>query len=153
MFRLSRKSALAIEAVADIAYHGKTSPVPSRDFTARLKIPRRHLEPVLQALVRAEVLKSLRGPKGGYILARERRRITIGDIVRAAGTVTGVDDPVKSALNVDVVQPILAKAQDEALSALDAVTIDELLARAEDNGLIGKSETRLHAALEANYTI
>ncbi|MEO1200997.1 MAG: Rrf2 family transcriptional regulator [Pseudomonadota bacterium] len=153
MFRLSRKSALAIEAVADIAYHGKTSPVPSRDFTARLKIPRRHLEPVLQALVRAEVLKSLRGPKGGYVLARERRRITIGDIVRAAGTVSGVDDPVKSALNLDIVQPILFKAQEEALTALDAVTIDELLARAEQRGLLSTPVSKVEAQDSVNYTI
>ena len=151
MFRLSRKAALAIEAVADIAHYSRHAPVPSREFTARLKIPRRHLEPVLQALVRADVLKSLRGPKGGYVLARERRNITVGDIVRAAGAIVGVEDPVKSRLNLSVIQPILADAQDTALRALDKVTVEELLERADLEGLLPPSRKEVEAS--SDYAI
>lgn len=151
MFRLSRKAALAIEAVADIAHYSRQAPVPSREFTARLKIPRRHLEPVLQALVRAEVLKSLRGPKGGYVLARERRNITVGDIVRAAGAIDGVEDPVKSRLNLSVIEPILADAQDTALHALDKVTVEKLLERADLEGIL--TPKRPEAEVSSDYAI
>ena len=51
------------------------------------------LEPVLQALVRQGILRGVRGPRGGYELAREQDRITADDILRAAGTVEEVGEP------------------------------------------------------------
>ena len=48
---------------------------------------------MLQALVRVGILKGIRGPRGGYELARERRRITADDILRAAGTIEDAGDP------------------------------------------------------------
>ena len=73
----------AIEAVLDIAYHAGAQPVQSREITRRQGIPRRYLEQALQNLVRGGVLVGVRGPRGGYRLARERRRITVGEIIRA----------------------------------------------------------------------
>ncbi|MFL5093384.1 MAG: Rrf2 family transcriptional regulator, partial [Xanthobacteraceae bacterium] len=52
MSLLSRKGLLAITAVVDIALHGKTRPVSAKALAARNTLPPRHLEPVLQALVR-----------------------------------------------------------------------------------------------------
>ena len=62
-------------------------------LAARHSLPARHLEPVLQALVRMGILKGIRGPRGGYELARERRRITADEILRAAGTIEDGGDP------------------------------------------------------------
>ena len=76
MLRLTKKLLFAIEAVLDIAYNAGTLPVQSGEITRRQGIPRRYLEQVLQQLVRAGVLQGVRGPRGGYRLARERRRIT-----------------------------------------------------------------------------
>jgi deoxyuridine 5'-triphosphate nucleotidohydrolase len=73
---LSRKTALALEAVLDVAYNARPDPVQSRDITERQGIPHRYLEQVLQRLVRDGILKGVRGPRGGYTLARERRRVT-----------------------------------------------------------------------------
>ena len=82
MLRLSKKLLFAIEAVVDIAYHGGAEPVQIGEITERQGIPRRYLEQVLQHLVRHGILTGMRGPRGGYRLARERRRITLGEIVR-----------------------------------------------------------------------
>src|SRR5215468_1282645 len=82
MLRLSRKTYLALEAVIDIAYNARPEPVQAKEITARQGVPRRYLEQVMQQLVRAGVLKGVRGPRGGYRLARERRRITAADVVR-----------------------------------------------------------------------
>jgi hypothetical protein len=49
------------------------------------------LETLLQGLVHAKILKGLRGPRGGYQLARERRRITVGEIVRTAMSLSTAD--------------------------------------------------------------
>ena len=73
MLRLSKKMMFAIEAVLDIAYHSSAEPVQSRDITRRQGIPRRYLEQALQHLVRNGLLIGVRGPRGGYRLARERR--------------------------------------------------------------------------------
>jgi len=48
---------------------------------------------VMQALVRAGILKGVRGPRGGYRLARERRRITAGEIVRLVAELEAADEP------------------------------------------------------------
>lgn len=93
MLRLSKKLLFAIEAVVDIAYHAGPGPVRSTDISRRQGIPRRYLEQVLQELVRKDVLSGQRGPRGGYRLARERRRITMGEIVRIVRALEGTGDP------------------------------------------------------------
>ena len=74
MLKLSRKMLYALEAVVDIAYNARPEPVQSKEITRRQGIPQRYLEQVMQQLVHEGVLKGVRGPKGGYRLARERRR-------------------------------------------------------------------------------
>jgi Rrf2 family iron-sulfur cluster assembly transcriptional regulator len=82
MSLLPRKSVLAIAAVIDIAVHGRGRPVTAKILAQRYSLPARHLEPVLQALVRNGILRGIRGPRGGYELGRERSRITAENIVR-----------------------------------------------------------------------
>ena len=77
MLRLSRKTMLALEAVLDVAYNARPDPVQSKDITRRQGIPQRYLEQVMQQLVHKGILKGVRGPRGGYTLARERRKITV----------------------------------------------------------------------------
>lgn len=92
MLRLSKKTLLALEAVVDVAYNARPDPVQSKAITRRQGIPQRYLEQVMQQLVREGVLKGVRGPRGGYRLARERRRITVGDVVRIVGAMEAADD-------------------------------------------------------------
>lgn len=70
MLRLTKKLLFAIEAVVDIAYNAGDKTVQGSEITRRQGIPPRFLEPVLQQLVRAGVLVGVRGPRGGYRLAR-----------------------------------------------------------------------------------
>lgn len=135
MMLLSRRSLLAIAAVVDIALHARPSPVAAKLLAARHALPPRHLETLLQALVRAGILKGVRGPRGGYELARERRRITAGDIVRAAMEDDGEDalGPMPhSALIDDVIAPQVEAASAAFLSSLEEVTVEEFCRRALD---------------------
>jgi Rrf2 family transcriptional regulator, iron-sulfur cluster assembly transcription factor len=137
MIPLSRRSVLAVAAVVDIALHARPSPVAAKALAARHNLPPRHLETVLQALVRQGILKGVRGPRGGYELARERRRITAGDIVRAAATATGEDAvlPLPESRLVDlVIEPLVGEAYQAYLAHLDGVTVDELCRRANQLG-------------------
>ena len=134
MALLSRKGLLAIAAVIDVALHGRGRPVSAKVLAARHALPARHLEPVLQALVRVGILKGIRGPRGGYELARERRRITADDILRAAGTIDDAGDPIAaagSALLSGVVIPAVGQAERAFSIALGRINLDDLVRKAE----------------------
>ena len=134
MALLTRKGLLAIAAVIDVALHGKGRPVSAKALAARHSLPARHLEPVLQALVRMGILRGIRGPRGGYERARERRRITADDILRAAGTIEEAGDPpatAGSALLNDVVIPAVGQAERAFSVALSRINLDELVRKAE----------------------
>ncbi len=143
MLRLSKKLLFAIEAVVDIAYHAGPGPVRSTDISRRQGIPRRYLEQVLQELVRKGVLSGQRGPNGGYRLARERRRITMGEIVRIVRALEGTSDPASepdgSEIGVKVVRPIWVEMQREIMERFDAMTIEELCNRARERNIASEA--------------
>lgn len=134
MMLLSRRSLLAVAAVVDIALHARPQPVSAKILAARHDLPPRHLETMLQGLVKAGILKGVRGPRGGYEFAKERRRVTAGDIVRAAMHATGEDSlpPIpKSRLVDEVVGPVVEGASEAFLARLDKMTVEELCKAAE----------------------
>ncbi len=130
---LPRKGILSIAAVIDIALHAHGRPVAAKALAIRHRLPPRHLEPVLQALVRHGILKGVRGPRGGYELAREQRRISADDILRAAGTVEepGEAPSGGSALLSQVVAPALAQAERSFAAALARISVEDLVRSAE----------------------
>ena len=132
---LSRKTLLTIAAVIDIALHARNQLVSAKDLAARHNLPARHLEPMLQVLVRQGILKGVRGPRGGYELARERRRITVDDIVKAAHSIE--DDSANtlpaSRLLKQVVVPAVAQAEKAFATALGRITIEDLVRRSESS--------------------
>jgi Rrf2 family protein len=137
MLRLSRKTLLALEAVIEIAYTSHSDPVQAKEITARQGVPQRYLEQVMQQLVRAGILKGVRGPRGGYRLARERKRISVGDVVRVAQSLdeNGEVFDGGSELGRVVVRPLMASLQDGVMARLDEITIEDICARARDRGL------------------
>ncbi|MCK5166172.1 MAG: Rrf2 family transcriptional regulator [Rhodospirillaceae bacterium] len=147
MLRLSKKMLFAIEAVLDIAYHAGPEPVQSREITRRQDIPRRYLEQALQQLVRENILSGVRGPKGGYRLARERRRISIGDIVRSVKKMETTDDPLRddsgSDLGIKVVRPMWLELQADTMDRLDKIDIDSLCSAAQTAGIESEGRKNL----------
>lgn len=146
MFRLSKKTLLALEAVVDIAYNARPEPVQSKEITRRQGIPQRYLEQVMQQLVHAGILKGVRGPRGGYRLARERRRITAGEIVRVVSALEAADDPLNAApseLGANVVRPLWDKIQVLLMEKLDNITIEDLCRNAHEAGITGGGKPRM----------
>jgi Rrf2 family iron-sulfur cluster assembly transcriptional regulator len=135
---LPRKGILAIAAVVDIALHEGEHPVSAKTLAVRHGLPPRHLEPVLQALVREGVLKGIRGPGGGYELASEPRNITAAQILRAAELID--DDPApqsSSPLLADVVMPAVAHAEKALSDALAQITIADMVRPSERRRAMG----------------
>jgi Rrf2 family protein len=143
MIFVSRRALLAIAAVVDIALHARPQPVAAKALSARLGLPPRHLETLLQTLVRAGILKGVRGPRGGYELARERRRISTADILRALAEEEGASpDAIPACRLIDeVVMPRLGAAGEAFAAGLTALTIDDLCRDATARNVADRSPT------------
>jgi Rrf2 family protein len=127
MLNLPRRVLLALAAVIDIAHHARTEPVSLRAFAERNRLTPRQLEPTMQRLSRARIVVSTRGTRGGYALARERRRISVADIVAALGDgQDAYDGPYAGAIKA-----ALAPAERTLDEALATVTVEDLLRAAE----------------------
>lgn len=150
MIRLSRKMQLALEAVVDVAYNARPDPVQSKEITRRQGVPQRYLEQVMQQLVHAGILRGVRGPRGGYRLARERRRITVRDIVEVVSELETSEDPDQesmSPLAQKVIRPVLERATEEFLQRLEAITIEDLCLQA------GREEVERASGERQDFTI
>ena len=118
--------------------------MPVAQLASRHRLPR-HLELVLQALVREGILKGVGGPRGGYGLAREQRRITADDILRAARTVDdGTEEPISGSARLSqVVAPALTMAEDAFSNALSRFSVEDLT----------RAATALRKARESNRAV
>ena len=141
---LSKRSLLAIAAVVDIALHSKSAPVAAKSLSERHNLPPRHLETLLQGLVHAKILKGVRGPRGGYVLARERRKISAGEIVRTAVNLSTADPKdlgSQSKLMSLVIDPRVREAGAPFLANLEAISVEQLCESAEAKKIL-EMETR-----------
>lgn len=81
--RLTTKGRFAVTAMLDLALHGAQGPVTLAGISERQKISLSYLEQLFGKLRRHELVESVRGPGGGYHLAREASRVTVAEIVCA----------------------------------------------------------------------
>jgi Rrf2 family protein len=107
--RLTRASSYALHAVAHMAAEGEDRPVASHHIARARGIPERFLLKVLKPLVSARVLRSVKGPNGGYRLARPASKITLLEVIEA------VDGPIRG------VAPLSGESQDALDNKLEAI--------------------------------
>lgn len=81
--KLTTKTRYGVRALFDMAFHAGTLPVQVKDISRRQEISPRYLEQIFQVLKKAGLLRSKRGPQGGYSLARPPAEITLLDIITA----------------------------------------------------------------------
>ena len=81
--RLSTKSQYAVMALVDLALHGKEDPVRLGDIAARQSLPVPYLEQLFSKLRQNALVKSIRGPGGGYLLNKSVSDISIADVIDA----------------------------------------------------------------------
>jgi Rrf2 family cysteine metabolism transcriptional repressor len=80
--KLSTKGKYGVRAVFEIARHYGKGPITIKEIVERQGISTSYLEQILYRLGKAGLIDSVRGPAGGYLLAREPSDLTIGDIIR-----------------------------------------------------------------------
>ena len=92
--KISRSTGYALVAVGYVAQHYRDGAVLAARISKQYGIPLEYLLKILQQLVRANVLRSKRGPRGGFFLARPAEGISLLEIIEA------VDGPVLSQLQL-----------------------------------------------------
>jgi Rrf2 family iron-sulfur cluster assembly transcriptional regulator len=80
--QISTKGKYSVRAVVDIAQNSNGSPVTLKAISEREGISLLFLEQLFQQLRKGDIVKSIRGPFGGYVLARDASEITVGEVVR-----------------------------------------------------------------------
>ncbi|MDE3016417.1 MAG: Rrf2 family transcriptional regulator [Pseudomonadota bacterium] len=147
---IPRKLFYAVEAVLYIAYNAGRGPIAGRGIAARQGLPPRYLEQLMQRLVRGGILRSVRGPNGGYLLARERRRISVGDI---CGCLNGDKDEQHlqgyggTPLGGRVVAPVWETAKFQTMEYLQQVNLADLCEQAMVKHIRKESEEKLDFAI------
>jgi Rrf2 family protein len=131
MLRLSKKADYALLATRHLAAHTDRGAMSARELAEAYDIPSELLAKVLQQLVRAAVLESHQGIRGGYGLARPAGAITVADVIQAIDgpfTVTAcseVDHSCDQYSKCNIRDP-LWQIKDRIVSALAATSIADL---------------------------
>ncbi|MBO6519903.1 MAG: Rrf2 family transcriptional regulator [Rhodospirillales bacterium] len=88
--KLSTKGRYAVMAMVDLATQTDGKPIALADVAERQEISLSYLEQLFGRLRRGQLVKSVRGPGGGYLLARDASEIRVADVIMA------VDEPIKA---------------------------------------------------------
>ena len=131
MLVLSKKIFYAVEAVLYIAYNAKTQPISGNELSQAQNLPTRYLEAMMQRLVRAGILRGMRGPQGGYMLARERRRISLSDICIALSDKNELPESATE-LGNKILRNEATEMMEGWRETLSHVTIEHLCNKAQD---------------------
>jgi Rrf2 family iron-sulfur cluster assembly transcriptional regulator len=82
--KITTKGRYAVMAMVGLATHPRGNPVPLKDIAGQENIPIAYLQQLFVKLRRRNLVKSVRGPGGGFILARHPSEITVGEVIRTA---------------------------------------------------------------------
>lgn len=131
--KISTKGRYALRLMLDMASHSNGDLVRIKDISARQDISDKYLEQIVSALNKAGLVKSIRGPQGGYHLTRSPEQYTVGMILRVTegslAPVSCLDDGVNECERQgECVTLLLWKKLDEAINGVvDNVTLADLM--------------------------
>ena len=130
----SAKTDYALRAAVDLALQPPDRACQSRDIAARQDIRGPYLDQILAVLKRQGIVRSVRGAGGGYLLARNPRHITVGEIVRAVvgdrlllGS-SGAEATPETGGAVYIVRQFEGKVEAQINRMLDETTLADLVA-------------------------
>jgi Rrf2 family iron-sulfur cluster assembly transcriptional regulator len=141
MSLLPKKSLAAIEAITYISLQQAEKAVSSKEISEYMGVSLRYLEQLMQKLVKSGILKGLRGAQGGYVLGRDRRKITIEDIYHAT-----IDrEKSESANESDLAEKLISAYHSEILESarqkMQAITLQDLYDSALKLGISVKKKS------------
>jgi Rrf2 family protein len=143
--KLTRACSYALHAVAFMAQQKSDKPVASHNIAHARGIPERFLLKVLKPLVSAHVLRSIKGPNGGYKLARSPADISMLEILEAVdGPIHGLATPFseKSSASLNTkLEDVCKQSADATRKYLGKVRISDLVSAKKEAAVNGKRKT------------
>jgi Rrf2 family protein len=139
---LSTKSRYGTRAVLDIALHCHQGPVTLNDISCRQGISKKYLGQIVNQLLAAGILESIRGPRGGYVLGRPPQRTKVGEIIRildgSMAPVRCVDKPKTCNRNAKcATREIWIQIKESVEAVVNDVTVADLVTRQKEiDGLL-----------------
>ena len=130
--RLSTKGQYAVRAMVTLAYLSGGSPVSLKDISEREEISLSYLEQLFVKLRRGDLVRSVRGPGGGYVLQREASLISVGEIItvveEALNPVACLDSDPASCDKVStcITQSVWKGLGDKIKEFLNSISIEDL---------------------------
>ena len=130
--RISTKGRYALRLMLDLALYGNGTCISLRDISARQNVSVKYLEQIVVILARAGFVKSVRGPQGGYRLARPPKDYTAGEILRLIeGSLAPVpcleDDTNSCPRSAEGATVVLWSRLNQAISGVvDGMTLEDL---------------------------
>ncbi len=131
--KISTKGRYALRLMIDLGENNTGTPVSLRDVAKRQGISEKYLEQIISILNKAGYVRSVRGAQGGYLLRREPKEYTVGDILRltegSLAPVTCVEDEEMPCERQDnCVTVIVWKKINEAINnVVDNITLQDLV--------------------------
>lgn len=130
--RISTRGRYAMRMMLDIALHDQAEPVRIKDIAARQDISVKYLEQIVSVLTKAGYVSSIRGPQGGYRLAREPKDYTVGMILRLTegdlSPVACLEDGYECLKRESCVTVRLWRELDDAInSVVEKYTLEDLI--------------------------
>lgn len=141
--RLTSKGRYAVRAILDLTFNSNGKPVRLQEISERQKISLHYLEQLFRRLRKGNVVKSVRGPGGGYLLARSMDDIAVKDVLLSVGEninpardIVGPSDSKES-----TVEFVLTKSYFENLAVLmqeylETTTLGDLIRKARGEAKI-----------------
>ena len=139
--KLSTRTRYGIRAILELAENYKKGPLQLKNIAKRQDISVKYLEQIMTILRSGELIRSIRGPRGGYTLAKAPNQIKLSDVFDCLeGTVTTVEcveDENYCARIADCMARQLWTQVHEAIrNILQSVTLQDLVERAKDKAAL-----------------
>ncbi|MCM1161828.1 MAG: Rrf2 family transcriptional regulator [Roseburia sp.] len=131
--KISTKGRYALRLMLDLALHDTGEPVRIKEISTRQDISDKYLEQIVSMLNKAGLVKSIRGPQGGYRLSKQPNQYTVGEILRITeGSLAPVscleDEPNECKRQEQCATLLLWQKLNEAISGVvDTVTLADLV--------------------------
>ncbi len=142
--RLSTKVRYGVRAMFDIAYHSNGLPIQIKDIAKRQQISQRYLEQIFQKLRKGGLLKSKRGPSGGYSLAKPAKDISIGNVIKAVENTTqlvpctkrkGKSNKKCEQYDICATRTFWDEASENFFDYFSAISLQDICDRAKEMGI------------------
>jgi Rrf2 family transcriptional regulator, iron-sulfur cluster assembly transcription factor len=146
VMKLSTKGRFAITAMMDIAIHERSGPVTLVGISERQGISMSYLEQMFAKLRKGGLVEGIRGPGGGYRLARRPERISVADIIDALGDTMNLNRLKQHTGEIEEEPPLteqLWQEFDQKLhDFLDGITLDQFANHPQVQKVMGKPDVR-----------